>query len=188
MPQELERCDAGFRYGLCENLGRVLVRSDHIGKLLHGHQQVFLAHDETRCIQAREFETVTVSDGVGRAGFDTVAAEDAAVVIDVVDLGVTLGRGDALFRSVLCGFDVNAVLRTGRRAEEAGDALLEALLVALKLMLAAEALLKLRPAHWPFAVRIVLDLSWLKGLLQRDAHSLGDGGGVANDGHVLSIA
>ena len=57
----------------------------------------------------------------------------------------------------------------------------------LKLVLAAEALLELRSTHGPFAVRVVLYFSWLKGLLQRDAHSLGDGGGVANYRHTSSI-
>jgi len=169
------------RSGLRENLGRVLVRGDHIGKLRHRHQQVFLAHDETRGVEAREFEAMTVGDGVGGAGFDTVAAEDAAVVVDVVDLGVALGRGDARFRGVLGGFDVDAVRRTSCRAEEAGYALFETVFVALKLMFAAEALLKLGATHGALAVGIVLDLGGLKDFLQGDAHSLGYGGCVAND-------
>ncbi len=72
-------------------------------------------------------------------------------------------------------------------AQKAGHALLQAILVALQLVLAAKALLKLRTAHRSLAVGIVLDFGGLKTLFQRDAHSLGDGGDVANDRHDLSI-
>jgi hypothetical protein len=54
-------------------------------------------------------------------------------------------------------------------------------------MLAAETLLKLRTAHRALAVRIILDLGRLKHLPEGDRHSLGDGSGVLNDGHALSI-
>ena len=85
---------------------------------------------------------MAVGDGVGGAGFDAVAAEDAAVVVDVVDLGVALGGGDALLLGVLGRLDVDAVRRAGGGAEEAGYALLQAVLVALQHVLAAEALLQ----------------------------------------------
>src|SRR5277367_6088027 len=54
-------------------------------------------------------------------------------------------------------------------------------------MLAAEALLKFSAAHGTFAVGIVLDFGRLEDLLQLDAHSLGNGCGVADDRHALSI-
>ena len=172
---------------LGEYLGLVLVRKDRVRKLGHRDQQVFLAHDEGGGVEAGEFEAVAVSDGVGGAGFDTVAAEDAAVVVDVVDLGVTFGRGDALFFGVFGGFDVDAVGGTSRGAQEAGDTFFEALLVALKLVLAAETFLKFGTAHGALAVGVVFDLGWLKDFLEGDAHTLGDGCGVANDRHTLSI-
>ena len=53
----------------------------------HRHQHVFFSHDERGGVESGQFKTVAVGDGVGRAGFNAVAAEDAAVVIDVVDLG-----------------------------------------------------------------------------------------------------
>ncbi len=130
---------------------------------------------------------MAVGDGIGGAGLDAVAAEDAAVVVDIVDLGVALGAGDARLFSVLCGFDVDAVGGAGGSAEEAGDTLLEAVLVALELVLSTEALLKYGSAHWTFAVGIVLDFGRLEGLLQRDAHSFGNGCCVADDRHALSI-
>ncbi len=170
-----------------ENLCLVLFRRHNVGKGWRGNEKIFLAHDESGGVEAGQFEAVSVGDGVGGAGLDTVAAEDAAVVVDVVDLGVTLGRGDALFFGVLGGFDVDAVRGAGGGAEEAGDTLLEAVFVALELVLAAEALLELCAAHGTFAVGIVLDFGRLKDLFQRDAHSFGNGGGVANDRHTLSI-
>ena len=60
------------------------------------HQHVFLAHHQVGGVQRGQLETVAVGDGVGGAGFNAIAAEDAAVVVDVVDLGVALGGGDAL--------------------------------------------------------------------------------------------
>jgi hypothetical protein len=165
----------------------VFVRADNVRKHGIGNQEVFFAHDQGGSVEAGEFKAVTMRDGVGGTCFDAVAAEDTPVVVDVVDLSVALGGGDAYFFSVLRSFDVNAVRRAGGSAEEAGHTLLKAVLVALQLVLAAEALLKLRSAHRTFAVRIVLDFGRLEGLLQRDAHTLGNGCGVADDRHTLSI-
>src|SRR5512135_933362 len=53
-------------------------------------QHVFLAHDQVRCVQRGQLEAVAVGNGVSGTGFNAVAAEDAAVVVDVVDLGVAL--------------------------------------------------------------------------------------------------
>ena len=128
------------------------------------HEHVFLAHNQIGGVQRGELEAVAVGDGVGGAGLDTVAAEDAAVVVDVVDLGVALGRGDALLFGVFGGLDVDAVGGAGGGAEEAGDTLFQAVLVALQLVLAAEALLELGAAHGARAVGVVLDLGGLEGI------------------------
>src|SRR6266576_3561216 len=98
---------------LGKNFGLVLVRIHYVGKHRRRDEEVFLAHDQVGGVEAGELETVAVGDGIGGAGLDTIAAEDAAVVVDIVDLGVTLGTGDALFRGVLGGFDVDAVRRAG---------------------------------------------------------------------------
>ncbi len=187
--KSLETC-RGFKLhpkGLSENLGLILVRADDVRKRRSRNEEIFFAHDKGRGIETGEFEAMAMRDGVGGTGFDAVAAEDAPVVVDVVDLGVALGGGDANFFGVLRGFDVNAIRRAGGGAEEAGHTLLKAVLVALQLVLAAEALFKLRSAHGTFAIRIVLDFGRLEGLLQRDAHSLGNSCGVADDRHTLSI-
>ena len=94
---------------LGEDLGLVLVRKDRVGKLGHGHQQIFLAHDQGGGVEAGEFEAVAVGDGVCGASLHTVTTEDAAVVVDVVDLGVALCGRDALFLGVLGSFYVDAV-------------------------------------------------------------------------------
>jgi hypothetical protein len=172
---------------LGENFGLIFVRAHGIGKHRSRNEKIFFTHDESRGVKTGEFEAMPVSDGVGRACFNTVAAEDATVVVDVVDLGVALGGGDALLFGILCSFDINAVRGAGSGAEEAGNTLFEAIFIALQLVLAAETLLKLRSAHGTFAVGIVLDFGRLEDLLQRDAHSLGNGCGVADDRHILSI-
>ena len=84
---------------------------------------------------------MAVGDGVGGAGFHAIAAEDAAVVIDVVDLGVALAAADADLLGILGGFDVDAIGGTGRGAKKTGHAFLHAVLIALQHVDAAEALL-----------------------------------------------
>ncbi len=106
-------------------------------------QHLLLAHDECGGVVGGQFKVVTVGDGVGGAGLDTVSAEDAAVVVDVVDGGVAFAAADAHLIGVLLGLDVDAVGGAGGGAEEAADAFFQAMLIALEDMLAAEALLKL---------------------------------------------
>ena len=67
---------------------------------LDGQEHVFLAHHEAGGVQGGELEAMTVRDGIGRAGFNAVSAENAPVVVDVVDLGVALGGRDADFFSI----------------------------------------------------------------------------------------
>ena len=62
-----------------------------------------------------------------------------------------------------------------------GHALLHAILIALQLMHAPEAILKMRAAIWPWPVRIVLHLGRLEHLAEGDRHALGDAGNVAHD-------
>src|SRR4051812_43225116 len=158
----------GFAHGVAGKLRRLRRRADV-------DQQLFLAVDEVRGIEGRDLEAVSVRDGVGGAGLDAVSAEDAAVVIDVVDGGVALGAGDAALSSVLRGLDVNAIRWTGRGAEEAGDALLQSVLVALEHVHAAEALLEDGALERSFAIRIVLHDRRGEHLPEGDGHSLRDG-------------
>src|SRR3954469_10739722 len=81
----------------------------------HRRQHLLFAIHQVRGIQRGNLESVTVGDGVRWASLNAVSAEDAAVVIDVIDLGVALGARDTLLRRVLSGFDVNAIGRTRGR-------------------------------------------------------------------------
>src|SRR5580692_1472326 len=99
--------------GLSENLGLIFVRTDDVRKHGSRNKKVFFTHDKSGGVETREFEAVAMRDGVSRTGFDAVATEDASVVVDVVDLRVALGGGDAHFFGVLGSFDVNAIRRAG---------------------------------------------------------------------------
>jgi hypothetical protein len=151
------------------------------------HQHVFFAHDEIGGVQRGQLEAVAVGDGVGGTGFNAVSAENAAVVVDVVDLGVALRGGDADGLGVLGGFNIDAVRRTCSGAEEAGHAFFQAVFVALQDVGAAIALLENRSAQGALAVRVILYLRGLKHLPEGDAHALGDACQVAHDGHRASI-
>ena len=108
-----------------------------------GFEKLFFAVDHGVDVVGSEFEAVAVSDGVSGAGFDAIAAEDAAGVVDVVDLGVTVGVGDSIFGGVFGSFDIDALRGAGSGAEEAGDAFLEAVFVALENVNAAVARLEM---------------------------------------------
>src|SRR5579875_527617 len=151
--------------------GGLLGDDRRLGARRHRHQHIFLALDQRGGVIAGHFETVAVRYCVGGAGFDAISAEDAAVVIDVVNLGVALATGDADLIGVFGGFDIDAVGGTSGSAEEAGDALFHAVFVALQDVGAAIAL---------FEFRRLLEIEFGHGrrhhLLQGDAHSFDDGG------------
>src|SRR3954471_11592301 len=109
----------------------------------HGGEHVLLALHQGRGVVAGGLEAVPVRDGVGGAGLDAIPAENTAVVIDVVDLRVTLAAGNAELIRVLGRFNIDAVGRAGRGAKEAGDALFQAVNVTLQDVNAAEPLLEL---------------------------------------------
>src|SRR5215469_6030765 len=142
----------------CKNLFDLF---DRIGFLKHSHrlyrgQQLLLAINQVAGIIGSQLKAVPVGDGVSGTRLDAVAAEDAAVVINVVDLRVALSAADAVLFSVLSRFNVNAVRRTRGCAQETGHTLLQAILIALQDMKAAKTLLKYRALHWPLAIRVVL--------------------------------
>jgi hypothetical protein len=151
------------------------------------HQHVFLAHHQVGGVQSSQLKPMAVGDGVCGTGFNAVAAEDAAIVVDVVNLGVALGRGDANLLGIFSSFNEDAIRGAGRRAQETGYALFQAVLIALQHVRAAIALLEDRAAFRAFSIGIVLHLCGLKDLPEGDAHPLGNGRDVAHDGHEVSI-
>ena len=79
------------------------------GARRQGGQHVLFAFDQRGSIVAGYFESVAVRDRVGGAGLHAVTTEDAAIVIDIVDLGVSFAAGNARGRGVLGRFDIDAV-------------------------------------------------------------------------------
>src|ERR1700752_1005389 len=59
-----------------------------------GGQHLLLAVNEIAGVEGRQFESVTMCDGIGWTRFDAVSAENRAVVIDVVNFGVALSSPD----------------------------------------------------------------------------------------------
>ncbi len=93
-------------------------------------EQLFFAIDEGVGVVGGDFEAMAVGDGVAGASFNTIAAENAAIVVDVVDLGIALRRADSMLAGIFSRLDVNAVRGTSRRAQKTGHALLEPVFVA----------------------------------------------------------
>ena len=107
-------------------------------------QHLLFAVHQIRRAKCRQLESVPVSDGVGRARLHAISAKNAAVVVNVVNLGVTLGAAYSMLGRILRCLDVNAVRRTIRRAKEASHTLFQPIFVALQNMHAAKALLEFR--------------------------------------------
>jgi len=128
-----------------------------------------------------------VRDRIGRTRLDTIAAENAAVVIDVVYLGITFCAANPMLGSILGCLNVDAVRRARRGTQETGDAFFEAILVALQYVYAAIALLQFSPLQRPGAIGIVFNLGGLKHLPEGNAHPFRDRRNVLQNGHVLLV-
>ena len=107
-------------------------------------QQLFFAVDEGIGIVGRNFKIVAMGNSITRAGFHAIPAENAAVIVDVVNLGVAFRRADTMVAGIFGRLDVDAVRRAGRRAEEAGNALFQTILIAAQHMDATIPILKMR--------------------------------------------
>src|SRR5579864_5010330 len=156
----------------------------------NGDQQSFFAIDQVAGIEGGQLKAVPVRDGVRWAGLNAIAAEDAAVIVDVIDLGVALCAAYAVLFSIFGGLNVNAVGRTGGRAKETGHAFFQTIFVALQLMQSAEALLKNRALIGQLFVGIVLNNGGRKHLPQGYGHPFRNASQVAKDTkdrHAVSI-
>ena len=132
-----------------------------------GFEKLFLAVDEGVYVVWSQFDVVAVSDGVGGASVNAVAAEDASRVVDVVDARVAFTGGDAVDLSIFGGLDVNTIRGTRRRAEKASYALLQATFVAMQHMNAAIARLEMYRL-----IRVVLRHGFPQHIAERDAKAL----------------
>jgi hypothetical protein len=71
-------------------------------------------------------------DRIGRACFDTIAAKNAAGIVNVVDASVPFPCRNTLYVSVFRGFDVDASRRAGCRTQEASDTLLQSVFIPVE--------------------------------------------------------
>ena len=95
--------------------------------------------EQVGAIVDRQLEIVAVSDRVFRTSFDAEPAENAAAIIDVVNLREPLIDAGALSLGtrIVCRFDVDTLRRAGRRAEKAGHAFFTTQLVNVQQVLTA---------------------------------------------------
>src|SRR5437879_6751104 len=107
-----------------------------------GFEQLFLAVDKRINVVCGKLKPMSMSDGVSGTGLNTIAAEDAPGIIDIIDFRVALAGGNAFGIGILGGLDVDAVGRTGGGAEEASHTLLKTLLIAVQDVNAAIARMK----------------------------------------------
>src|SRR5262245_53030950 len=95
---------------------------------LRRNEQVGLVPDEVLVAVDRQLVVLAHEDGRDRAGFLAVAAEDAAGLVDLIDLGVAR---PGLHGAVVLGrLQIDRVGRAGDGAEAARHALLQPVLVA----------------------------------------------------------
>ena len=149
-----------------------------------GGEHLLFAVDQVAGVKAGEFEAVSVGDGICGTGLDAISAENTSVVVDVVNLGVALRSADPVFGRIFRSLNVNAVRGTGCRAQEAGHALFQSVLVALQDVHTAETFLEHGAPQRSRPVGIVLYLRGLEHLHEGDAHALGDGGNILQDRHT----
>ena len=145
---------------------------------------VALYGSQVASVEGRNFEAVSVGNRIRGTSFDAVSAKNTSVVIDVINLGVALCAAHAMLSRILRRLNINAVRRTGRRAQKTGDALFQSILIALQNVHATKTFLQLGAAERSRPVRIVLHLRGLEHLHKGDAHALGDGGDVLQNCHT----
>ena len=132
-----------------------------------GFEELFFAVNEGVDVVGGKLDVVTVGNGIGRASVNAVAAEDAAGIVNIIDTGVALSRGDAIGFVVFSGFDINTIRGARCCAKKATNAFLEAVFVALEYVNAAIAR---RYAGGDF--RVTLGGGFAKHRAQRDAEAL----------------
>ena len=143
---------------------RAGTRADWLGDFL---EQLLLAVHQGVDIVGSQFKAVPVSDGVGGASFDAIAAEDAARIVYVVHLGVAFSGGNAFGIGILRGLNIDAIRGTGRSAQKAANTLFQPILVALQNMNAAISRLEVDRI-----VRIVFRHRLAEHILERNRKAL----------------
>src|ERR1700723_2903803 len=150
-----------------------------------GGQHLLLAINQIAGGKSRQLEPVPMRNRIRRTRLHAIPTKNTPVVIDVVDAGVALGAAHAVFGGVVGSLDIDAVRRAIGGAEKTGDALFQAVFVALQDMGAAKAGFDAGSAQGAFAVGIVLHRGGLEHLHEGDAHAFGDGGDIFQDRHAF---
>ena len=126
-------------------------------------KQVVFRLQKVGAIVNGDLEIVAMRDRVFRTSLDAKSAEDAAAVVDVVNLRIALVTADSFFIRTRIGFGLNidAVGRTRSGAKVTRDAFLLSVFVNVKQMLTAVARLNrdrhIRILHGPFFSRDLRD-------------------------------
>src|SRR3954471_9346078 len=147
-------------------------------------QQLLFPINQICSVKSCQFKSMSVRNRIGRACLNAVSAKNAAIVVNVVNLGVTLGAAHPFLGRVLCCLDIDAIGRAVRCTKKTGDALLQAILIALQDMHTTITFLKLRSPQWPRPIGIIFHRCRLKHLHEGDAHAFGNSGDVLEDGHT----
>jgi hypothetical protein len=95
-------------------------------------KKLFFAVNQGVDVVGGQLDAVAMGDGVCGAGLDAVAAENAARIVDVVDLGVAFTGRNALGVRIFSGFDVDAIRGTCGGAQKAADTFFKSIFVALQ--------------------------------------------------------
>src|SRR5262249_25562003 len=138
----------------------------HVGR--HRREHLLLAIYETAGIERCYFKSMTVCDGVRRAGFYTVPTEYAPIVVDVINLGVAFGAAHPVRFGIFCSLDIDTIGGTSRGAQKTGNTLFQAIFVALQNVHTPVAFLKPRSLKRSRTVGVVLNQGRLKHLPKGD--------------------
>lgn len=134
------------------------------------NKHVFFTLHERGSVVAGHFKAVTVGNGISRTCLHTEPAENAPIVIDIVNAGVALTATDSNLICILSRLDVDAGCRAGSSTEETCNALFHAVFITLQFVDAPETFLKLGGL-----VGIVFGHGGRHHLLHRDGHAFGNG-------------
>src|SRR5882757_720475 len=114
----------------------VVAEAHRMRRRLHAGQQrghqLLLGVDELLAIVECQLVLVAHRERTGRARLDAQAAENAAQVVDLIDLAVALTGRIPLRLGVVTALDVDRVGRAGPGAQLAADALLQAVRVPVE--------------------------------------------------------
>ena len=106
---------------------------------MFGDQQVVFCFEKVGAVVDGKLEIIPMGDRILRTRLDAVTAEDAAAVVDVVDLCVTFVTTDAFLVGtwIVFGFDIYAVGRASRGSQITCDAFFLTSLIDVQQMLTA---------------------------------------------------